>query len=375
VVATGKLSRPRQPTAFQNIPALVVLAASVALATITASGPDYLRWRAAQLANGESWGAVEWESRHLPAALQLVLAQVTSPPDIEAIRTELPRLLQSPRGTDLTPPAVQRTLAAAVTEQLRAGGVPALGGAVFPPVAFTVTEPPFVLVISPRAQIRLAEAVLLDERISPDRAEALEASVERLNLSVLVEQTGGLAAYPTLIAPETNAYRALQTIAHEWTHTALFFTPLGRAYGASAEAQALNETTADLVGQEIALRAAEAVGERPQASAAAPDRALTDTLRRIRVNADQLLAQGDIADAEAYMEQERQTLVAQGYAFRRLNQAYFAFHGNYAEGPAASTEIPDSLRALRAESGTLNAFIGRVGRITSLAELKQLVGR
>src|SRR5439155_6284448 len=209
-------------------------------------------------------------------------------------------------------------------------------------------EPAFVLVISPRSQIRLAEAVLLDERISPDRAEALEAAVERLNLSALVEQTGGLAAYPTLIAPETNAYRALQTIAHEWTHTALFFTPLGRAYGASAEAQAINETTADLVGQEVAVRAAQAVGERPQASAAAPDRSLADTLRRIRVNADQLLARGEVEDAEAYMEQERQALVAQGDAFRRLNQAYFAFHGNYAEGPAASTEIPDSLHALRA---------------------------
>ena len=93
------------------------------------------------------------------------------------------------------------------------------------------------------------------------------------------------------------------------------------------------------------------------------------------MNADQLLARGEVEDAEAYMEQERQALVAQGYAFRRLNQAYFAFHGNYAEGPAASTEIPDSLHALRAESGTLDAFIARVGRITSLAELKQLVGR
>src|SRR5439155_17550863 len=152
-----------------------------------------------------------------------------------------------------------------------------------------------------------------------------------------------------------------------------FLMPLGRAYGSSPEAQAINETVADLVGQEVAQRAATSAGQQPQSRGAA-DRTLIDSLRRIRMNVDRLLANGEVDNAEAYMEGERRALVGQGYAIRRLNQAYFAFHGNYAEGPAASTEIPDTLRQLRAESASLSDFIGRAGGITRLADLKQLVG-
>src|SRR5206468_6833629 len=132
--------------------------------------------------------------------------------------------------------------------------------------AFTVEAPPFVVVVSPRDRIRLAEDQPLTERISLQSAEALEAAVERLNVSALVEQTGGVSTYPTLIAPDTDLYRALQTIAHEWTHTALFFAPLGRAYGTSDEARAINETTADLVGQEVALGATRSLAELPRAA-------------------------------------------------------------------------------------------------------------
>jgi hypothetical protein len=229
-----------------------------------------------------------------------------------------------------------------------------------------------VLIISPRSEIRVAEAVLLRDDMTVEQAEALEAAAERLNVSALVQQTGGIATYPTLIAPTTSAYGALQTVAHEWTHTALFLRPLGRAYASTAEAQAINETVADLVGEEVAERATAKIGqERPPA--AVPDRTLQDSLRLIRMNVDGLLSEGDVESAEAYMEAERQALAAQGYRIRRLNQAYFAFHGNYAEGPSGSREIPDTLRQLRIESASLGDFIDRAGSITSLAELKELV--
>jgi hypothetical protein len=89
---------------------------------------------------------------------------------------------------------------------------------------------------------------------------------------------------------------------------------------------------------------------------------------------DSRLAAGDVAGAEAFMEEERRALEARGYRFRRLNQAYFAFHGNYAEGPAASTEVLDSLNALRDRSTSLGDFIGRVGGLTSLADLRAATG-
>ncbi len=349
--------------------ARILLTVWVVLALWVGSMPDHLHGRVVQLADGLAWSAADWELRHIGSGLGLVVGQIVAPPDESTVNTQLAALFRR-QGPGQLDRDAERVLAAAVTEQLRASGVATLGGAVFPPVAFSVEEPPAVLNVSPRTEIRLVEAVPLDRNVSLQSAEPLEAAVERLNVSALVEPTGGLSTYPTLIAPETDVYRALQTIAHEWTHTALFFAPLGQAYGRSPEARAINETTADLAGQEVADRAARAVGERPREGRRGPDRALIDTLRRIRMNVDELLAQGHVDDAEAYMEQERQLLVAQGYAFRRLNQAYFAFHGNYAEGPAASTEIPDALRELRARSSSLGDFISRVGRVTTLVELK-----
>jgi len=359
------LPRPRHAASF------VVLAIWVALGVAFDSGPDYLQRRVEQLAAGSSWSAVDWEARHLPGGLALVAGQTLSPPADEMLRNELALLLSGQRTLD---GGTAQTIGAAVTEQLHTAGVGSVGGAVIPPVAFAVSEPPAVLIVSPRSEIRLAESVLLREDIDLKTAEAIEAAAERLNLSALVERTGGIATYPTLIAPGTSAYAALQTVAHEWTHTALFLMPLGRAYGTSPEARAINETVADLVGQEVAQRAARSVGQRPTSGGVA-DRTLIDTLRRIRMNVDRLLANGEVDNAEMYMEEERRALVDQGYAFRRLNQAYFAFHGNYAEGPAASTEIPDTLRQLRTESASLADFIGRAGGITRLSELKQLVGQ
>ena len=39
------------------------------------------------------------------------------------------------------------------------------------------------------------------------------------------------------------------------------------------------------------------------------------------------------------MEERRPYLNARGFGVRRLNQAYFAFYGSYAEGAAGSSPI------------------------------------
>jgi len=55
-----------------------------------------------------------------------------------------------------------------------------------------------------------------------------------------------------------------------------------------------------------------------------------------RVTVDELLEQGEIEEAEAYMEARRQIFWQNGYYIRRLNQAYFAFHGAYADQPGGA---------------------------------------
>jgi hypothetical protein len=69
------------------------------------------------------------------------------------------------------------------------------------------------------------------------------------------------------------------------------------------------------------------------------------------------------------MEARRQTFAENGYLLRVLNQAYFAFHGSYATGAAASDPIGPKLVQLRALSPSLQAFMQIASRLTSVAEL------
>ncbi|MCZ7674510.1 MAG: hypothetical protein M5U34_48980 [Chloroflexi bacterium] len=49
--------------------------------------------------------------------------------------------------------------------------------------------------------------------------------------------------------------------------------------------------------------------------------------RATRRLVDELVTDGDIEGAEAYVEARRRLFVENGYQIRKLNQAYFAFYG------------------------------------------------
>jgi len=260
--------------------------------------------------------------------------------------------------------------------QLRDDGARTLGPLVMPPVTLALTQPLRLLVISPRDEIWEVSWALLDPRMPMSEAPELEREVERLNVSALVVDQVAIATYPTLIPENTPPASALQIVGHEWTHTALFFTALGQAYGSSPQARNINETTADVVGNEVANGLLRKVGEEPRFGVATTgsEPQIVRELRTIRQQVDAMLAAHDVEGAEAYMEVQRQRLNAEGYHIRRLNQAYFAFHGNYEEGPAASTVVPEGVRAVRASSSSLADFLSRIGGVTTVDQLRQLAG-
>ena len=76
---------------------------------------------------------------------------------------------------------------------------------------------------------------------------------------------------------------------------------------------------------------------------------LNRELRVTRLRVDELLAEGKIDEAEAYMEERRLYLVEQGVRLRKLNQAYFAFYGSYATNPSAANPIGGQLEWLRSQ--------------------------
>jgi hypothetical protein len=99
-------------------------------------------------------------------------------------------------------------------------------------------------------------------------------------------------------------------------------------------------------------------------------------MRETRVTVDELLEQGKIEEAEAYMEERRLFFREHGYIIRKLNQAYFAFHGAYADQPggaAGEDPVGAAVRQLRENSPSLAAFLNRISWMTSFEQLKEVV--
>jgi hypothetical protein len=262
-----------------------------------------------------------------------------------------------------------------VTQVLRDEGL-ARGRLLLPPVAFDLDNLPNVLIVSPREKIYIVKQVTLDPNLSLAKIEYIENRIEQeLGLSAEIEGLGGLATYPSLIPQTDSLGDALSTVAHEWMHQYFFFQPLGHNYDASYEMTTINETAADIAGNEIGARLLALYGLTPPQSeppANPPAFNFAKEMRRIRLTVDQYLAQGQVKEAEAFMEESRQYLADHGYYIRKLNQAYFAFHGSYADTPTSTNPIGAELQTLRANSSSLGSFIKQVAKISSYQEFKKL---
>jgi hypothetical protein len=261
-----------------------------------------------------------------------------------------------------------------------------------PPVQYHTTSMPYALVVSPRDVIRQDADISLLPDLTLDQIVALEDRVERrLNQSALVVPVGGVGVYPTMVM-ETNSLTWLsEVVAHEWIHNFLTLRPLGVMYDQSPELRTINETTASIAGKELGNLVIEffypALLPPPtqnieddasdvQLAQEPPAFDFRAEMHETRITADALLAEGRIEDAEAYMEQRRHLFVENGYNIRRLNQAYFAFHGAYADQPggaAGEDPVGEAVRALRAKSSGLEAFLKRIAWVTSFERLQQLV--
>ncbi len=300
---------------------------------------------------------------------------------------------------------VEAVLQRQVQEEIREAGL-GLPGFVWPPVQFAFIEPPLKLTVSPRDRIATLHSRVLQAEYDPVTLEESERAIQaRTNLSAHISQIGGMAVYPAMVVESSSLEWVLATIAHEWVHHYLFLFPLGLRYASNDDMTTINETAADIVGEEIAERltrrlyddtppsAAAAIGSSDDSSCACNTAELWSQtyepeqnrwerygrplqfdfrreMRETRLHVDRLLEAGLVETTENYMEGRRRFLVAKGYPLRVLNQAYFAFHGNYGTGAASSNQIGPLLQQLRAESDDLADFLGQVRWFTSLSDLE-----
>lgn len=327
------------------------------------------------------WLSRQEEIQALDKRIKEEYAQLSQPEreTLPALIVEQETTLTALRGQqEEATPEMERILAYQVSQILRTEGF-SIGSEAWPPVTFRFVELPTYLIISPRNEISTRwDANLAPAMPEPER-ESLENAIEtKLGLSALVDNVGGIGSWPTMVGRSTSLAWMVETVAHEWTHNYLLFHPLGLNYYTSRDLKTMNETVASMVGTEVgslvlaryypelvSLPEPPKSGEAPKT----PPDEFSESMRRIRLRVDALLAAGQIDEAEAFMETERQVLVEKGYTLRRLNQAYFAFHGSYATSPASVDPIGPWLAQLRAQNPTLKSFLAQVAAMDSLDDL------
>ncbi len=257
-------------------------------------------------------------------------------------------------------------------------------GTAWPPVQMHITPLPLILVVSPRDEIRQVYNISLDHGLTVTSQEEIESSVyQDVNHSALVVPIAGVGIYPSMIVERSNINRLSNTVAHEWAHHWLSLHPLGLSYAVNDELRTINETVASIVGDEIGVK----VIEQYFPQHIPPDQLVSDTgssdpveteqfdinreMAQTRVRVDELLAEGSISEAENFMEEQRQYFWENGYRFRKLNQAFFAFYGAYADTPGEQGDDPTgpAILAIRENSVDLREFLDRMAPITSIDAL------
>lgn len=260
-------------------------------------------------------------------------------------------------------------------------------GQLLPPLSMRFTQLPNLLAVSPRDSIALEIFINIDP-LPVDRIAEIEDQIDaQVDVASLVIPLGGIALYPAMIAETTSIPFALDTFAHEWLHHYLFAFPLGLNYDFAGETRIINETTASLFGTAVAPlvlqryypELAQQHGD-IRLTRAAPQQSVFDfgaEMDRTRRRVDELLAAGQVAEAEAYMEAQRRVFVANGYLIRKLNQAYFAFYGGYQAGggvPGAGGADPigPAVQEIFDRSASLHDFVVAMRSIVTRAELLAL---
>ncbi len=318
-----------------------------------------------------------------------VLDKETASADLRALLQE-----QYERQTDIAPFA-EAILQQQVSEVLKEIGLTTLGQPV-PSLMYHSTPLPFALIVSPRDHIEQIANVSLDTGFTVDQQAALETKIDQgLNTSSLVVPIGGVGVYPTMVMRTTNLSWLLNTISHEWVHNFLTLRPLGFLYTADPMLRTMNETTASIAGDEIgALVLKRFYPELANDSRLIPGLISApfdhpepgDFLRPpfdfraemfiTRTEADVLLAAGKIEEAEAYMESRRELFLQNGYVIRKINQAYFAFYGAYADSPggaAGEDPVGPAVRTLREQSPSLADFVNSISWMSSFDQLQTAI--
>lgn len=339
-----------------------------------------------RLANVESFFALRDDLRNADTTLAHVLAAPQAAPDAATDAASAIDDLQKQRKELQS--GVEETLESAISGVVAdLGIIDSFGPVDWPPVDFTFEDRGLLLVRSPRDAIVRLDDLLLDPGVPLLAQVQLEEDVESINdnTSALVVRIGGVATYPAQVSPERTLHGTLEIAAHEWLHHWLIFRPLGRKWGNGGELQSINETLANIFGQEVGdlsleLLTGQVVNRPPWTPPTLQERQdppadvfdFRREMRTTRTELERLLGEDSAHAAEAYLETRRLEFVANGFNIRKLNNAWFAFNGTYGDSAASISPIEAQLRSVRAASPDLATFLADVASITETGQLETM---
>jgi len=96
-------------------------------------------------------------------------------------------------------------------------------------------------------------------------------------------------------------------------------------------------------------------------------------LRETRLEVESLLSDGLVLEAENYMEKRKNEINSNGYNIRKINQAYFAFHGSYGSSPSSISPVANYLWDLREQTKTIGELVHIMEDISNYGEFEQVL--
>ena len=290
---------------------------------------------------------------------------------------------------DSTEEYIEGEIAAVLIEN----GFGSENGFMWPPLDIRLGSSTRVLITSPRDRILIEEALLIDPEVTIAESENIEkALLQNNDLSAVVLRGGGVATYPAQVSQEFGLRTIFEIATHEWLHGYLFFKPLGRGYFADRRITEINEVLAGFFGQELGRIAYNRVtgdyvnpvqpppDPDPEISSEQPAQTATfdfiSFMRETRLEVEELLLEHLVEEAEAYMERRRVVLLEEhGIHIRKLNQAYFAFNGNYSSTGASISQVPRQIWAIREREGSIADAVRIIEGVSTPEEFTDLLQR
>ena len=98
-------------------------------------------------------------------------------------------------------------------------------------------------------------------------------------------------------------------------------------------------------------------------------------IKNLRLDVDQLLELGKINQAEELMESSRLELEKRGYYIRKINQAWFAFNGTYADSPTSSSNVDQEIELFIDSQESFSEAIRKLRKVKDFEEYEILINQ